>query len=173
MVAPTVVNYAVATYPLQRSTQLVHKYRSTRNRRHVQCYSTCSSMVLQQGPTSMTLTLSPRQMEQVMGAVADMRRIFTEKQEYEQGNGGQRPKRWPSVDVSISGEDGGDDDDVSLTMEVFCNPNAHMNAFEARVLVTVDFHAAKTATRCQGVRLMTEIGLQEFHQAVSSAVCEN
>jgi hypothetical protein len=171
MVALTAgVNHAAATYSHQRRTQLVQTCHSATHRRNVQC-SASSSIVLQQGPTSMTLTLSPRQMEQVMGAVGDMRRIFTEKQEYEQGNGGQRPKRWPSVDVCISDEDG--DGDVLLTMEVFCNPNAHMNAFEARVLVTVDFHAAETATRCQGVRVMTEIGLQEFHQAVTGAVCEN
>lgn len=42
-----------------------------------------------------------------------------------------RPQRWQSLEYRESTEDG-------LYFELFCNPNAYANAFQAKVLVTID-----------------------------------
>jgi hypothetical protein len=65
-----------------------------------------------------------------------------------------RPRKWESVDVTLQSNEG-------VSMNVFCNPNACMNAFDARVLLTVE-----DAT--SGIKVtMTDIGLQEFQNALS------
>eukprot|EP00891_Asterochloris_glomerata_P002737 jgi/Astpho2/2737/Aster-x1094 len=65
---------------------------------------------------------------------------FSEKQKAE------RPKRWPMMEFRCQDEQHG----IEL-LEVYCNPNAHSTAFDAKTLITL-----KTS---QGVRVTAEARL--------------
>eukprot|EP00889_Picochlorum_renovo_P003561 jgi/Picre1/30591/NNA_005953.t1 len=103
---------------------------------------------LQQGSTSINIPLSLDQLQSAKDAVRKIIGILSEKQT------DTRPRKWESVDVTLQSNEG-------VSMNVFCNPNACMNAFDARVLLTVE-----DAT--SGIKVtMTDIGLQEFQNALS------
>lgn len=124
---------------------------------------------LSQGPTSMEIPLSKNQMHSVREAIVSMIKTFSEKQEHDQ-RAGTGPKRWNCVDVCVepdrvpeSSHSSGSSHCSGIRMDIFCNPNACSNAFEARVLVTVRDES------CGGLRVVTEVGLEEFKQSYKDA----
>ena len=114
---------------------------------------------LSQGPTCMDVPLSKGQLVQVKQALVSIMGVFLEKQEYE-GQTDSRPKRWKSVDVCI--EPG----TTGVQLDLFCNPNACSNAFEARVLITLQVVPSD-------LRVVTEIALEELKQSYSTCLSEN
>lgn len=120
------------------------------------------TLALTQGPTTLTVPLSSAQLLHIKTALAAIITVFADKQKQQQGPEG-RPMRWEPVDACIKEET--DAEGKSVRVEIFCNPNACTNAFEARVLVTV--------TECTtGLRVMTEVGLEELKQSYRVCVEE-
>lgn len=114
-----------------------------------ECAST-TVMSLQQGTTSISIPLSVDQIESARDALRKIIGILSEKQQYSDA----KPKRWESVDVTLQSKEG-------VCVNVFCNPNACMNAFDARVLLTVEDPTS-------GIKVtMTDVSLQEFQNALS------
>lgn len=116
-----------------------------------------SILRLSQGATSVDVPLSGNQLELVKKALVSMITVFSEKQEY-QKKVGARPKRWDSVDVRVEPEF-----TTGVRVDMFCNPNACSNAFEARVLVTIQ------DVSCD-LRVVTEVGLEELKQSFSNCI---
>lgn len=119
-----------------------------------------SILRLSQGPTSVDVPLSKSQLEHVKGALVSIINVFSEKQVYGQ-QVGSRPKRWDSVDIRIEA-----DTAAGIGIDLFCNPNACSNAFEARVLVTIQVLSSD-------LRVVTEVGLEELKQSYTSCISEN
>jgi hypothetical protein len=108
----------------------------------------------------MDVPLSKGQLVQVKQALVSIMGVFLEKQEYE-GQTDSRPKRWKSVDVCIES-----DGTTGVQLDLFCNPNACSNAFEARVLITLQVVPSD-------LRVVTEIALEELKQSYSTCLSEN
>lgn len=135
-----------ATLPRQRG---YHHTRipSSESYQERECAPT-TVISLQQGSTSISIPLSLDQLQSAKDTVRKIIGILSEKQ------ANTRPKKWESVDVTLQSNEG-------VSVNVFCNPNACMNAFDARVLLTVE-----DAT--SGIKVtMTDVGLQEFQNALS------
>ena len=86
-------------------------------------------------------------------------KVFGEKAAHDGSAGSGVPKKWESVDVCVKEETNG------VRVELFCNPNACVNAFEAKVLVTV-----RDCT--SGLRVVTECGFEELKSAYKICVEE-
>jgi len=110
------------------------------------------TLVVNQGATTVQIPLSSAQLLEVKGALSAIISVFAEKAAYEGVDGSGMPKKFETVDVCVKEEDKG------VRVELFCNPNACMNAFEATVLVTV-----RDST--SGLRVMTECGLEALKSA--------
>lgn len=95
--------------------------------------------VLHLGDTTLTVPLSTEEGKNLSVKFNDLLKVFAAKQEAE------RPKRWEALEYKF--EDSGTDAPISC-LEIFCNPNMHSTAFDAKMLVTV-----KTP---QGVNMMAE-----------------
>ena len=99
---------------------------------------------------------------EVKGALWGVIKVCAEKGVWE-GSGGSGgsggPKKWESVDVCVREETHG------VRVELFCNPNACVNAFEAKVLVTV-----RDCT--SGLRVVTECGFEELKSSYKVCVEE-
>lgn len=107
----------------------------------------------------MHVPLSEGQLLQVKQTLVSIMKVFVEKQEYEQQTVSVS-RRWNSVDVCIEPEATG------LRLELFCNPNACSNAFEAKVLITLQVVPSN-------LRVVTEIGLEELKQSYSTCVSDS
>lgn len=124
-------------------------------------------LVVSQGATTTEIPLSSSQLLEVKQVLSDIMSIFAEKAAYHAGGGmaggdttgSAKPKKWDNVDVCVKeGEHG-------VRVELFCNPNACVNAFEATVLVTV--------RDCRsGLRVVTECGLEALKSAYRVCVEE-
>ncbi|CAD7704296.1 unnamed protein product, partial [Ostreobium quekettii] len=85
-------------------------------------------LALHFGESTIILPFSFEEARNLGKSIQALIKTFAEKQEAE------RPKRWDMMEYRYKSE--GADDAVSL-FEVFCNPNAHSSAFDAKLLVTV------------------------------------
>lgn len=120
------------------------------------------TLVVSQGATTTQIPLSSAQLLEVKGALSAIMKVFAEKAAWD-GSGGSGgsggPKKWESVDVCVREETHG------VRVELFCNPNACVNAFEAKVLVTV-----RDCT--SGLRVVTECGFEELKSSYKVCVEE-
>ena len=105
----------------------------------------------------MDVPLSEGQLVVIKQVLVSIIKVFSEKQEHEKQTG-SRPKRWDSVDVCV------DPETTGVRLDLFCNPNACSNAFEARILITLQVVPS-------GLRVVTEIGLEELKQAYTVCNC--
>ncbi|KIY95390.1 hypothetical protein MNEG_12573 [Monoraphidium neglectum] len=88
-----------------------------------------AKLMLHVGETTIGVPFSRAQADQLDSAIKQLLTTFAEKQKAE------RPRRWEMMEVRFKGDPaaaGGID-----LLEVFCNPNAHATAFEAKLLVTI------------------------------------
>ncbi|GBF87559.1 hypothetical protein Rsub_00270 [Raphidocelis subcapitata] len=90
-------------------------------------------LMLHVGETTIGLPFTREKAQQLDAALQQLLKTFAEKQAAE------RPRRWDMMEVAFSG--GGID-----TLEVFCNPNAHTTAFEAKLLLTLQAGGVSVAT---------------------------
>lgn len=123
------------------------------------------TLVVSQGATTTQIPLSSAQLLEVKGALSAIIKVFAEKAAWD-GSGGAGiagsagvPKKWESVDVCVKEETKG------VRVELFCNPNACVNAFEAKVLLTV-----RDCT--SGLRVVTECGFEELKSSYKVCVEE-
>lgn len=92
---------------------------------------------------------------------AELRALHaTLRAKQEAADAGERPKRWPAMDFAFpSGEEG--DAAESLAFQLYCNPNAHGSAFDAKVLVRVECGgngaASAAAVRMTGEARLTDV----------------
>ncbi|XP_024517415.1 uncharacterized protein LOC112341480 [Selaginella moellendorffii] len=94
------------------------------------------SLTLHVGETSITMPMSMDKARALSGTMEALIQTFREKQQAHEEGG--RPKRLKSVEFAYSAGDGGDGGDgEEVGFELFCNPNAYANAFQAKVLVSV------------------------------------
>lgn len=117
------------------------------------------TLVVSQGATTTQIPLSSAQLLEVKGALSTIIKVFGEKAAHDGSAGSGVPKKWESVDVCVKEETNG------VRVELFCNPNACVNAFEAKVLVTV-----RDCT--SGLRVVTECGFEELKSAYKICVEE-
>ncbi|GFR49047.1 hypothetical protein Agub_g11072 [Astrephomene gubernaculifera] len=80
-------------------------------------------LVLHAGETTLSVPLTSDEAQQLQAAFQQLFQTFAEKQK------AQRPKRWDMMEWRHVTDQVG--------MEVFCNPNAHSTAFDAKLLITV------------------------------------
>ncbi|KAI8464191.1 MAG: hypothetical protein J3K34DRAFT_396805 [Monoraphidium minutum] len=86
--------------------------------------------MLHVGETTVGVPFTRDQAQQLDAAFQQLLKTFAEKQKAE------RPKRWEMLEVRFKGDSATPGGGVDL-FEVFCNPNAHATAFEAKCLVTL------------------------------------
>ncbi|PRW57478.1 hypothetical protein C2E21_3963 [Chlorella sorokiniana] len=91
------------------------------------------------GETTISFQLRAEEARKLSTALAGVMQTFADKQQAE------RPKRWPSLEYVFKGDTAARELEY---LEVFCNPNAHATAFDARALITL-----RTA---DGLRVTTE-----------------
>lgn len=91
------------------------------------------------GDTTLSFPLRPEEAARLGEALTGVMQTFAEKQKAD------RPKRWPALEYVFKGDPAARDIEY---LEVFCNPNAHATAFDARALITL-----RTA---DGLRVTTE-----------------
>ncbi|GLC48327.1 hypothetical protein PLESTB_000084000 [Pleodorina starrii] len=80
-------------------------------------------LLLHAGDATMSVPFTMEQAQQLQAAFQKLFQTFAEKQK------AQRPKRWDMMEWRQADQDVG--------MEVFCNPNAHTTAFDAKLLITL------------------------------------
>jgi hypothetical protein len=125
---------------------------------------------------------------------AELRALHaTLRAKQEAAESGERPRRWPAMELLLlplpeeeqgeGGGGGGNSDDSDLTVQLYCNPNAHGSAFDAKVLVRVECRAgggegggggaasaAPTAVRMTGEARLTDVqGTLEVYWEESKA----
>ncbi|GLJ44495.1 hypothetical protein SUGI_0934050 [Cryptomeria japonica] len=76
------------------------------------------------GETAVTVPLSKEAAVELRDSINNLLQTFQKKA------AAAKPQRWESLEFQHSAEDG-------LNVELFCNPNAYSNAFQAKVLMTV------------------------------------
>ncbi|GAQ80527.1 hypothetical protein KFL_000560170 [Klebsormidium nitens] len=78
------------------------------------------------GETTITIPLTAEIAQELDDGLSSVLQTFKDKEQ------ATRPKRWESLDWKHKGDlaAGG------VHLEVFCNPNAYANAFQAKVLIT-------------------------------------
>ncbi|KAL4441296.1 hypothetical protein ABPG77_011533 [Micractinium sp. CCAP 211/92] len=91
------------------------------------------------GDTTLSFPLPPSEAARLSTALTGVMQTFADKQKAE------RPKRWPALEYVFMGDPAAREIEH---LEVFCNPNAHATAFDARALITL-----RTA---DGLRITTE-----------------
>eukprot|EP00879_Flechtneria_rotunda_P007861 GHRR01008237.1.p1 GENE.GHRR01008237.1~~GHRR01008237.1.p1 ORF type:complete len:158 (+),score=36.21 GHRR01008237.1:233-706(+) len=87
-----------------------------------------TQLALHVGETTIQMPFTTVQGKVLDTALAKLLQTFSEKQE------AKRPKRWDMMEVRFTGAEAGAGVEV---LEVFCNPNAHATAFDAKLLVTI------------------------------------
>lgn len=96
------------------------------------------------GETSFTLPFSPGTAKGLNEAINGLFQSFKERES------AARPQRWKNMEFRETGEDG-------VFLEVFCNPNAYSNAFQAKVLITINDEKIKIASEGQLSALKADI----------------
>lgn len=125
--------------PLRQSVQ-------RRSRCNVVARSTTGTRLsLHMGETTVQFPFSRDNAEALNQSVLALLKTFADKQKAE------RPKRWEAMDFKFRGSPQSDDLE---RFEVFCNPNAHTSAFDAKVLITIKSH--------EGISVTTEGRLSNF-----------
>lgn len=94
-------------------------------------------LMLHVGETTVGVPFSKEQALQLDAALQQLFKTFAEKQKAE------RPRRWEMMEVRFKGDAAAGGFDL---FEVFCNPNAHATAFEAKLLVTLKAGAIDVTT---------------------------
>lgn len=98
-------------------------------------------LTLNLGESTISIPFSTEEAKNLDASFQSLFKTFAEKQQAE------RPKRWDMMEYRYKGN--GNDDAVSY-IEFFCNPNAHPNAFDAKLLVTVRAPGGmKLTTECR------------------------
>lgn len=100
--------------------------------------------------TSFSVQFSPELAKQLKESIDKLLTTFREKEK------ATRPQRWESLEFRHSGD--------GVFIEVFCNPNAYSNAFQAKALVTV---------RSDTVRLSSEGALSNVKSSVEEYLAAN
>lgn len=95
------------------------------------------------GETSLTIPFSVDSAKGLSAAIAGLLTTFKEKE------GAIRPKRWDNMEYRQT-EDG-------VFFEVFCNPNAHATAFQAKYMVTIDDSKLRIASEGQLSALKSDL----------------
>lgn len=95
------------------------------------------------GETSLTIPFSLDSAKGLSSAIAGLLSTFKEKEK------AVRPKRWDNMEYRQT-EDG-------VFFEIFCNPNAHATAFQAKYMVTIDDEKLRIASEGQLSALKSDI----------------
>ncbi|KAG0578376.1 hypothetical protein M758_4G016300 [Ceratodon purpureus] len=95
------------------------------------------------GETSLTIPFSLESAKGLSSAITGLLGTFKEKE------GAVRPKRWDNMEYRQT-EDG-------VFFEVFCNPNAHATAFQAKYLVTINDEKLRIASEGQLSALKSDL----------------
>ncbi|XP_024392384.1 uncharacterized protein [Physcomitrium patens] len=95
------------------------------------------------GETSLSIPFSLDSAKGLSAAIADLLTTFREKEKAE------RPRRWDNMEYRQI-EDG-------VFFEVFCNPNAHATAFQAKYLVTINDDKLRIASEGQLSALKSDL----------------
>ncbi|KAL3679441.1 hypothetical protein R1sor_022397 [Riccia sorocarpa] len=103
-----------------------------------------SPITLQIGETALTLPFSGQAAKGLSDAIDKLLITFKEREK------ATRPQRWQTMEFRQAGDDG-------VKFEFFCNPNAYANAFQAKVLITVDDDKIKVTTEGQLSALKSDI----------------
>lgn len=91
------------------------------------CVSRAQPLTLHCDTVTMSFPVPEQQLDAVQSALDGVMQTFIAKGE------ATRPQRWEEMTYAWQGSPG----DALEYLEVFCNPNAHVSAFDAQVLVTV------------------------------------
>ncbi|GJP34025.1 hypothetical protein CLOM_g18506 [Closterium sp. NIES-68] len=79
------------------------------------------------GETSLSIPFSVEKARALDASISNLLQTFREKEK------ATRPQRWTTMEYRHSGDVSNGD----VFIEVFCNPNAYANAFQAKALITV------------------------------------
>lgn len=90
--------------------------------------SFCAALSLHVGETTISFPFSPERAKQLDGAFNALLQTFATKQKAE------RPKRYDMMEIKFKGD--AEKGELEY-LEVFCNPNAHATAFDAKLLITL------------------------------------
>lgn len=96
------------------------------------------------GETSLTLPFSAKAAKGLSDAIDKLLITFKEREK------ATRPQRWQTMEYRQNGDDG-------VSFEFFCNPNAYANAFQAKVLITVNDDKIKVTTEGQLSALKSDV----------------
>ena len=95
------------------------------------------------GETSLTVPFSVESAKGLSSAIAGLLATFKEKE------GAARPKRWDNMEYRQTND--------GVFFEVFCNPNAHATAFQAKYLVTIHDEKLRIASEGQLSALKSDL----------------
>lgn len=95
------------------------------------------------GETSLSIPFSLAAAKGLSSAITGLLTTFKEKEK------AARPKRWEAMEYRQT-EDG-------VSFEVFCNPNAHATAFQAKYLITINDDKMKVASEGQLSALKSDV----------------
>ncbi|KAG2436102.1 hypothetical protein HYH02_011612 [Chlamydomonas schloesseri] len=98
-------------------------------------------LLLHAGETTISLPFSNERAQELQAAFQKLFQTFAEKQK------ATRPKRWDMMEWRHT--------DEHVGVEIFCNPNAHTTAFDAKLLVTL----WSPSVGGQGLKVTTEARL--------------
>ncbi|BBN17637.1 hypothetical protein MPTK1_7g15950 [Marchantia polymorpha subsp. ruderalis] len=101
-------------------------------------------ITFQVGETSLTLPFSAKAAKGLSDAIDKLLITFKEREK------ATRPQRWQTMEYRQNGDDG-------VSFEFFCNPNAYANAFQAKVLITVNDDKIKVTTEGQLSALKSDV----------------
>lgn len=100
--------------------------------------------------TSFSVAFSPELAQQLKESIDKLLQTFREKEK------ATRPQRWEGLDFRHSSD--------GVFIEVFCNPNAYSNAFQAKALVTI---------KSESMRLSSEGPLSNVKSSVEEYLAAN
>ncbi|KAL2613522.1 hypothetical protein R1flu_025214 [Riccia fluitans] len=101
-------------------------------------------ITIQVGETSLTLPFSGKAAKGLSKAIDKLLITFKERES------ATRPQRWESMEFCQDGVDG-------VRFEFFCNPNAYANAFQAKVLISVNDDKIQVTTEGQLSALKSDV----------------
>ncbi|CAI5492552.1 unnamed protein product [Closterium sp. Naga37s-1] len=84
-------------------------------------------IAFQIGETSLSIPFSVEKAKALDAAISTLLQTFREKEK------ATRPQRWTTMEYRHAGDVSNGD----VFIEIFCNPNAYANAFQAKALITV------------------------------------
>lgn len=116
-----------------------------------------SKLSLHVGETTIALPFKEQHAKELDAAFSALLKTFAEKAKAE------RPRRWEAMEYRYKGDPAAAELEL---FEVFCNPNAHTNAFDAKLLVTVktrDGVAVTTEARLSAVKADLDAFLKGPH----------